>query len=77
MTKCGHFRKKIGLMRKKWPKNDYFRSFLVYKKNQVEYSTGVEYSDGHEIFFEPYSRSRLPKKIRVNWIISFENIDGG
>ena len=36
-----------------------FADFLDF----VEYSTGVEYSDGHEKkFFEPYNRSRLPKK---------------
>ena len=44
----------------------------------VEYSTGVEYSDGHEKnFLSPTTDQDYPKKFRVNWIISFENIDGG
>ena len=44
----------------------------------VEYSTRVEYSDGHEKKkIESYNRSKSRQKIRVNWIISFENIDGG
>ncbi len=38
-------------MRKKWPKNGYFKPFLVYKKFWVEYSTGVEYSDRSQKFF--------------------------
>ena len=43
----------------------------------VEYSTSVEYSDGHEKnFLSPTTDQVYSKKFHVNWIISFENIDG-
>ena len=51
-----------------------FADFLDF----VEYSTNVEDSDGHEKNFWALQQIKItPKKFCVNWIISFENIDGG
>ena len=50
--------RKIVLDCEKHPQNDIFTDFWDF----VEYSTGVEYSGGHEIIFDLRNRSRLPKK---------------
>ena len=44
----------------------------------IEYSTSVEYSDGHKKFFWTLQLIKFTqKKFHDNRIISFENIDGG
>ena len=48
------------------------------KLSFLEYSTGLEYSGGHKNFFLNYKCVEVvPKKIHVNRMSSFENIDRG